>query len=198
MTPDTITGFELPGRAEIEELARRVHEALGTHFPEGAAQECQDLAALSRMLLGPVLDRIAGKRLAIAADGALWYVPFAALPVPGRVSPGGEVPLIIEHEVIQVPSTTVLRKLRRSREGRPRPAGAVAPVFEPTDIRLQTARASRFFFAQGAPLARDSAPAFPYDGEPRCGNTPDEPKSAAFPFSWLAGDEARPSKERRQ
>ena len=135
VTPDTIASFELPGRAEIETLARRAHEALGSHFPEGAAEERKDLAALSRMLLGPVRDRIADKRLAIAADGALWYIPFAALPVPGSA-----IPLIVEHEIVQVPSAAVLRELRRSRAGRPRPAGAVAlladPVFERTDDRL--------------------------------------------------------------
>jgi len=147
VAPDAITGFELPGRAEIEGLARRVHDGLSVHFPEGAAEQRKDLAALSRMLVGPVLDRIAGKRLAIAADGALWYIPFAALPVPGGESSGGEVPLIVEHEVIEVPSAAVLRELRRSREGRPRPAGAVAliadPVFETTDVRFQTARATK-------------------------------------------------------
>jgi CHAT domain-containing protein/tetratricopeptide (TPR) repeat protein len=139
VTPETVTSFELPGRAEIETLARRVHEALGSHFPEGAAEERKDLAALSRMLIGPIQDRIAGKRLAIAADGALWYIPFAALPVPGS-----EVPLIVENEIVEIPSAAVLRELRRSRQGRPRPAGAVAlladPVFERTDARLQAAR----------------------------------------------------------
>lgn len=146
VTPDAISSFELPGRAEIEGLARRVHEQLGSHFPQGAAQERQDLATLSRMLLGPVLDRIAGKRLAVAADGALWYIPFATLPIPAR-NGSGEVPLIVEHEVVQVPSAAVLAELRRSRAGRPRPAGAVAlladPVFETTDGRFKAAQTGK-------------------------------------------------------
>ena len=123
------------------------------------------------MLLGPILDRVAGKRLtegkrlAIAADGALWYVPFAALLIPER-----EVSLIVEHEIVQVPSAAVLRELRRSRTGRSRPAGAVAlladPVFETTDLRVQAIQAARPSSAQepratatiaqaGPPPARD-------------------------------------------
>src|SRR6185436_2377491 len=141
VTPDAVASFELPGQAEIETLAHRVHEELGTHFPEGAAEGRKDLATLSRMLVGPVLGRIAEKRLAVAADGALWYVPFPALLIPARDGSGREVPLIVEHEVVQVPSAAVLRELRRSRAGRLRPTGAVAlladPVFEATDVRLQ-------------------------------------------------------------
>jgi CHAT domain-containing protein/uncharacterized protein HemY len=151
VTPDSITAFELPGRAEIEKLARRVHDELSVYFPDGIAEQRKDLAALSKMLLGPVLNRIAGKRLAIAADGALWYIPFGALPTRT------EVPLIVEHEVVQVPSAAVLREMRRSHAGRPRPAGAVAlladPVFEATDVRLKTARAAKpaTVIAQAAP-----------------------------------------------
>jgi CHAT domain-containing protein len=147
VTPDSITAFELPGREGIEKLARRVHDELSVYFPDGIAEQRKDLAALSKMLLGPVLDRIAGKRLAIAADGALWYVPFAALPVTSHDGSGREVSLIVEHEIVQVPSAAVLREMRRSHAGRPRPAGAVAlladPVFEATDVRLKTARASK-------------------------------------------------------
>ncbi len=163
VTPDSIASFELPGRAEIEELARRVHEELGVHLSGGAGEERKNLAALSRMLLAPLtraLDRIAGKRLAIAADGALWYIPFAALPVPASDQSKGEVPLIVEHEIVQVPSVAVLQELRRSDENRARPAGAIAliadPVFDITDLRLQTPpKRIAAVVAQAPPPPRD-------------------------------------------
>ena len=84
--------YPLAGRAEIESAARRVyalltarHEAQG-HGAAKLADEQREYAvaatALSRMVLGPVADRIRGKRLLIVGDGALLYIPFAALPVP--------------------------------------------------------------------------------------------------------------------
>ncbi|HEY2740004.1 MAG TPA: tetratricopeptide repeat protein, partial [Thermoanaerobaculia bacterium] len=160
VTPDSIASFELPGRAEIERLARRVHEELGVHLSGGAGEERKDLAALSRMLLAPILDRIAGKRLAIAADGALWYIPFAVLPVPASDKSKGEVPLVVEHEIVQVPSVAVLQELRRWDENRARPAGAIAliadPVFDTTDLRLQTSpKRVAAMVAQTPPPPRD-------------------------------------------
>src|SRR4030095_14014667 len=40
---------------------------------------------LSQMVLGPVASELGTKRLVVVADGALQYVPFAALPVPSVV-----------------------------------------------------------------------------------------------------------------
>ena len=146
VTPDAISSFELPGEAELEGRARRVHEQLSVQLAEGEAEERKDLLDLGRILLGPVLDRIAGKRLAIAADGALWYIPFAALLIPARDGSGSEVPLLLEHEIVQIPSAAALLEMRRSREAGPRRTGEVAvladPVFQATDARLQAARTS--------------------------------------------------------
>jgi CHAT domain-containing protein len=51
------------------------------------------------------------------------------------------VPLIVEHEVVSLPSASMLAALRRETAGRPRPAKAVAvladPVFEADDPRLR-------------------------------------------------------------
>lgn len=142
VTPKSLASFELPGRARIEELARRVHERLGRLDPTEASQEREDLKELSRLLLGPVLDRLKGKRVAVVADGALLYLPFSVLPVPAADGSGAEVPLIAENEVVHLPSAAVLRELRRSREERPRPPAALAvladPIFEKDDPRLQT------------------------------------------------------------
>jgi CHAT domain-containing protein/tetratricopeptide (TPR) repeat protein len=149
VTPDSLASFELPGRGRIEELALRVHEGLGDPAPADAARRRQDLAELSRLLLGPVLDRVRGKRLAIVADGALLYVPFAALPEPAPEGAGAAAPLvaplIVGHEVVHLPSAAVVRELRRAREGRVRAPAALAvladPVFGADDPRLQAGAA---------------------------------------------------------
>ncbi len=74
--------------------------------------------------------RLAGRRLAIVADGALEYIPFAALPVAGK-------PLVMEHELVYLPSAAVLGELRRAAAGRRQPAHRLAlfadPVFSGED-----------------------------------------------------------------
>jgi tetratricopeptide (TPR) repeat protein len=80
VTSDRIESFELPGRARVEALARKVHEELSRFDVEDRRREAEDAAALGRLLLGPVAGRLQGKRLVVVPDGALEYVPFAALP----------------------------------------------------------------------------------------------------------------------
>jgi CHAT domain-containing protein len=93
------------------------------------------------MLLGPVAGKLHGKRLLVVVDGALQYVPFAALPEP-RGARAGE-PLAVGHEVVGLPSASVLAVLRQQARGRPASRGAIAvladPVFERDDPRLPAA-----------------------------------------------------------
>ena len=56
--------------------------------------------------------KIAGKRILVVADGALQYLPFAALPIPGRRR-DAKVPMVVEHEIVSLPSASVLAVLRR-------------------------------------------------------------------------------------
>ncbi len=175
----SLVAFELPRRHEIETAARHVYELLdarnmGKSGTEGQMQahwarlgrEYPNAAMnLSRMVLGPVATLLRGKRLLIVSDGALQYVPFAALPIPDVASseeqklPGSKtavaapatsslaatnrspVPLIVEHEIINLPSASVLVELRRQATGRPEPPKAVAiladPVFTSTDERVE-------------------------------------------------------------
>jgi len=72
----TRTGVEyrrLPGRAELEAAARKAYE---TYRRPDAALPAPDAEQLRRLLLGGI-NRFAGKRLLIVADGALQYLPFA-------------------------------------------------------------------------------------------------------------------------
>jgi CHAT domain-containing protein/tetratricopeptide (TPR) repeat protein len=167
VTRDSINGYELPGRAEIEGAARRMYELLKAQQPvpgetlaerqsraaEADAQYWQEAVALSQMVLGPVAAELGKKRLLIVADGALQYIPFGALiahgPTPQDDTPtqanGTEyaretVPLIVEHEIVTLPSASTLAVLRRETAQRAPAPNTVAvladPVFEKDDPRI--------------------------------------------------------------
>ena len=148
---------ELPGRAQIEQAAQRVYDRLTTRLSaQGSEQERHaaiaradgeywpEAARLSEMLLGPIAKQIAGKRLLVVTEGMLQYVPFQALPVPG--SSAAPVPMLVEHEIVNLPSASVLAVLRREAARRPQPPKAIAvladPVFEADDPRLRVRPAS--------------------------------------------------------
>jgi CHAT domain-containing protein/tetratricopeptide (TPR) repeat protein len=139
VTSESIEGFELPKRAEIETSAKRGYELLKTsHRREFQRQTQLALAGLSRMLLGPVSSRIGQKRLVIVGDGALQYIPFEALPEPAAAN---SQPLVAEHEIVNLPSASVLALLRQEINGRKPAAKAIAmlsdPVFETDDPRVR-------------------------------------------------------------
>src|SRR5581483_6665252 len=109
---------------------------------------------LSRMVIGPAATLLGNHRLLVVADGALQYVPFAALPAPP--APASSVndkrqmtkvesrPLIADHEIVNLPSASALAVLRRELDGRKPAEKAVAviadPVFSADDERLKYAR----------------------------------------------------------
>ena len=141
VTPTTVISHELPKRADLESAARSFYEAAKTG---GADENAMTAAArLSQLLLSPVAGQLGSKRLVVVAEGALQYVPFAALPVPG-VTGASSRPLIVDHEIVSLPSASTLAVLRREVLGRPRASRTVAvladPVFEVNDQRVRAAR----------------------------------------------------------
>ena len=145
----SIDSYELPPRAEIEAATRRVYQLLTMRPKRWAPPDPQFIAqarALNRMLLGQVAPRLTGKRLVVVAPGALSYLPFAALPAPEdeKRPAGGYEPLVAKHEVVSIPSASVLSLIRRETAGRQRAAKSVAvladPVFEENDPRLDEAK----------------------------------------------------------
>jgi len=157
----SITSHRLPKRAEIEAVARRVRELLTGPQPQPGDTEAKyqarvkeagesywtQAAALSRMLLGPVASQLGKKRLAIVADGALQYIPFAALPAPSSGNDGGRnsgvepQPLFVDHEIVSIPSASTLATLRRETAGRKPVEKSIAvladPVFTDDDTRVR-------------------------------------------------------------
>lgn len=163
VTPTSVESFVLPKRAEVEAAARRVYglltarnrfvsyEAADKRRARVAQADAEFPAAaadLSRMLLGPVAARVRGKRLLIVADGALQYLPFTALPLPRAAGAASRssvyVPLVAEHEIVSLPSSTVLAVLRRELAGRkpaPKTVAVLAdPVFDPGDERVRAGK----------------------------------------------------------
>lgn len=171
LTTDSLSVYELPKRSAIEELARHVHKLLGTKSRpiagetgkarqdrmEADSEYRKSVAALSQMILEPVTGELKGKRILVVADGALQYVPFAALPVPNMAlrNATDEVLLVAEHEVINLPSASVLAILRREtvRSAHPKTVAVLAdPVFDSRDARVKGAHKS-----SGKPAAAHKA-----------------------------------------
>jgi CHAT domain-containing protein/tetratricopeptide (TPR) repeat protein len=149
VTPDTLHCFELPPRARIEEAARRYYGALilRPDTPEGKAAQAEVRRAaddLAGMLLRPVADLLDGQTLLVVSDGALQYIPFGALPFPSSLDGPERVPLIFRHDVVSLPSASVLAVLRRELAGRapaPKRLAVLAdPVFQREDMRVAQAR----------------------------------------------------------
>jgi CHAT domain-containing protein len=132
-----VEAFTLPGRQELEALARDAYRALSAPAADAAGEAA--LAALSLRLLAPVADRLARRRLLVVPDGALHLLPFAALPDPA-VQAGEPRPLVAGHEIVQLPSAAALVHLSRPPAPRAAPRRTLAvfadPVFAAGDGRL--------------------------------------------------------------
>src|SRR5262249_742243 len=188
---DWMGSFELPGRAVVDRAARRVYGLLTARNlrPAGETPEKrQDRIAqadtepllagrqLADMVLGPVAGRLGTRRLVIVTDGALQYVPFAALPAPrvvgaGQPLPSGvtadgaergrqgkskepakdsatpaDHPILIDHEIVNLASASVLASLRQEAAGLKPAARTLAvladPVFRADDPRVSVSPAA--------------------------------------------------------
>jgi CHAT domain-containing protein len=173
LTDKTFHSYGLPKREVIEKVARRYYELLTARsrpvkFEEPAQraerlqQADRDIAAagveLSRMILRPVAAELKNRRLLIVADGALQLIPFTALPAPGRGrarNPQSTAPLMVNHEVVHLPSASVLAVLRRELKDRklaPKLLAVMAdPVFDADDERLPKEARERIARERQAP-----------------------------------------------
>jgi CHAT domain-containing protein/tetratricopeptide (TPR) repeat protein len=164
-----ISTYELPKRETIDAAARQVLDLLtvrGTSKPgEGAGARARRIADadarlpeaarhLSEIVLRPVIPLLPGKRLLVVPDGVLQYVPFVMLPLPvGGKSGSTLVPLIVDHEIITLPSASTLAVMRRELASRKPAEFGVAvvadPVFSATDRRVAVPEAPG---PQGTPV----------------------------------------------
>ena len=144
VTQSELKSFELPKREVIETMAKRVYDLLIVSNKTEARRPAElALAELSRMLLGPAASLLRKERLLIVAESALEYVPFAALPIASIQPAGVYEPLIVRHQVVSLPSASVVSVLRREMANRQRAPEALAvladAVFESNDVRLTSA-----------------------------------------------------------
>lgn len=148
ITKDSFEAHELPPRGKIEEVADAVYQLLKTRPADDGEAEynrryAEMASPLSDMLLGKVAARLQGKRLLIVPDGKLHYVPFEALPLPGLPSPAPEqfIPLVTQHEVVCLPSASLLSVIRGEAGRRQRAAKTVLvladPVYDSDDGRVK-------------------------------------------------------------
>lgn len=141
VTRDSLNGWALPGRQKIETRARRLYELLGRPASSQArAAELEEVTRqLSEQVLGPI-DTLPGQRIVIVADGVLQYLPFSILYGPG-IEAQPET-LIRNHEIVYLPSTSVLAAQRTASTDRQTAGKKIAifadPVFELTDRRFTT------------------------------------------------------------
>ncbi len=158
---DAIAVFDLPPRAEVEAATVAVYSHLRTLDAAPPEAEREAGAALSRLLLGPVAERLGQRRLVVVGDGALHYLPFAALPAPAADA-AAALPLIAEHEILALPSASVLAEQRRERREHRSAPGSVAvfadPVFQARDTRVRRP-ASAATSAAAAPDPAGTRPA---------------------------------------
>jgi len=150
-------------RGELKGQREKRIAAADAKLPEAAAK-------LSQMVLGPVAADLGEKRLAIVTDGSLQHIPFAMLPALSQVSSQeaptnaerdvshvssqgslanvghrqaeNAEPLVVQHEIVNLPSASMLPILRKEIENRKPAPGMVAvfadPVFSRDDPRLKS------------------------------------------------------------
>ncbi|HJY30783.1 MAG TPA: CHAT domain-containing tetratricopeptide repeat protein, partial [Pyrinomonadaceae bacterium] len=188
--PNSLKTFTLPKRTEVEEAARRVYDlvTVSDRKVPGETLEQQQkrllqadadypaaIANLSRMLLGPIGSELKNKRLLIVAEGVLQYVPFAALADPEEIA----TPLIVKHEIVTLPSASVLGVLRHeTKERQPAPKSIAVfadPVFDERDARLSgESQVAAHADADGAREVKRSAEESGLSGFPRLRFSRDE------------------------
>src|SRR5262249_26974788 len=173
VTSQAIEAVELPKRQTIETAARRVYDVLIARNQTTAGETPQQrmsrirraeadypaaAAELSRMLLGPVAERLGSKRLLIVAEGALQYIPFIALPDPQAKIAGSAQPLLAGHEIVTAPSASVLALIRNDASHR-RPAEKQLAVFADPVFDREDSRIMRSQTTPGTPQAQGNGPA---------------------------------------
>ncbi len=132
-----VTSYQLPPKGEIEAAAKNFRDAITSPSlrirPKKAVEEA---AALSELILAPAAAQLGEKRLVIVSDGSLYYIPFAALALPGT----NDEPLLVKHEIVNLPSASSLAILRQQvnqRPPAPKKAAILAdPVFGVSDSRV--------------------------------------------------------------
>ncbi|MBD2202284.1 tetratricopeptide repeat protein [Calothrix sp. FACHB-1219] len=188
VSPNSLDTYELPKKQEIEKSAINLFCLISQNTSKppsvtnkenpctGIKNRKIDVAAteLSQLILSPVKDKLGKKRLVIVADGALQYIPFAALAdlnfqptstpqqqdkpknscetdrsifrpcVSLEEQSLNYQPLLVNHEIVSLPSASTIAIQRQQLANRPQAPQALAiladPVYNATDTRVTSAQ----------------------------------------------------------
>ena len=173
VTHASLKTYKLPPREQVEKVARQVYESLTARsvfesvetpaqrrirISEADAGFERAATDLGRMILAPAVAELGTKRLVVIADGALQYVPFAALAVNGSLK--NYRPLVIEHEIVSLPSASSLAVQRQSlasRKPAPKNMAVIAdPVFSIADARFTSNAPAKTETVKTASTASDT------------------------------------------
>ncbi|MBK7995498.1 MAG: CHAT domain-containing protein [Blastocatellia bacterium] len=161
-----VKSFFLPKRSEIESKVKYLRDLLvarnllvrGQNIGgrpislDLAENEYPKVAAeVSKLLLSPVADQLAEKRLVIVTDGAIQYIPFNALPDPNKADV--YEPLILKHEIVSLPSASTINTLRKEAKDNKNTKAIMLvadPVFSASDSRVTNKSASNKINNNGA------------------------------------------------
>ena len=168
--PGSVTLHRLPARASIEQqtvefrnqivpaqqarsiLSAETQRGLGLGAPATGAATAQPAAnvapfaaaahALYQTIVAPAASQLGERRLLIIPDGALNYIPFAALvTAPGGADYTALAYLVKTNEVIYAPSASVVAAVRAQRQTAPAASGGILlvadPVFDRSDPRAR-------------------------------------------------------------
>ena len=139
ITKTEMTSYQLPSQKIIENLVNKKARSQFTSRLTSRDSFLEDTSEVSNLLLKPVLEKLGNKRLVIISDGALQYLPFAALP-DSRAGNNQYQPLLVNNEVVYLPSASTLQTIRNETRNRPTPPKTLAvfadPVFSADDQRV--------------------------------------------------------------
>jgi CHAT domain-containing protein len=148
VTRNSITSHELPSQAVIAKTVRSLFALLKQ--PANAETNDQLNATareLAQMILWPVAGELNKKRILVAADDALHYIPFQVLPADAT----NAEPLLARYEIVNVPSASILGELRKETARRPVRAKTLAafgnPIFATDHTDLSRGQEGRLFYS---------------------------------------------------
>jgi hypothetical protein len=166
LSREGLRSYRLAPRAEIERAARRAYELVTARGVSPAGESAGDRARriagadaalpaalrhVTDLVLAPIRPLPRTSRLLLVPDGALQYLPFEMLPVPGADTERAR-PMVAAFEIVTEPSASTLSVHRAQLAGRSRAAAGVAVfadlVFDPSDPRVG---------AKSSTLARNDA-----------------------------------------
>jgi CHAT domain-containing protein len=143
LTRESLSFVRLGSTAQIEDAARELHNSLRNFGSVPLADRLKAAERLHALVIQPVLPSLAGKKtLVFAPDGALHYVPFAALR--GTGADGRAAFLIESHDVAVSPSVGTLLDGGDAPARASQPEGRMLlvddPVYGRDDARFKPAK----------------------------------------------------------